>query len=100
MVPNQKSKEAVAQVPYCFWSKSLLLHGWNKWEHCHSEAATSSLSTCLAVFFAQHQGNVKSFLLIVWPSNAYFQCTMPQELKKQVSIIFTFLITSLFWLVD
>ena len=22
MVPNQESKEAVAQVPYCFWSKT------------------------------------------------------------------------------
>ena len=59
-MPNQESKEAVAQVPYCVWPKNLSLHGWNEPEHCHGEAASSFLSTCLAAFFIQHhKGNVK-----------------------------------------
>ena len=65
MMPNQESKEAVAQVPYCFWPKNLWLLGRNEREHCHGKAAISSLSTRMADFFAQHhEGDVKSSVKI------------------------------------
>ena len=104
MVPNQENKEAIAQVPYCFWRKNLSLHVRNEREHCYGEATSSYLSTCMAVFFAEHdEGDVKSQVVLFINCLAFwciFAISLSVSQRSFITIWRTFSITTLFLLPD
>ena len=101
MVPNQESKEAVAQVLYCFWPKSFdYMDGMSRSivMHSHGEVVSSPLSICLVAFFAQHdKGNVKPLSSDWLGLLVCIYDTLCCRIKETGSITFTSLQTCVFW---